>query len=122
MKEYLRIAVTGGRNHENSQLVFDVLYNVKHSIETVGAKIFLIVGGARGADEQAEAWGVYNNVAMKVFHADWDRYGNSAGPARNRQMLMSGIDRLCAFPGGRGTSDMMKICKNTGVWVVEYKV
>lgn len=85
--------------------------------------MFLVVGCARGADAFARLWAIAKLPAndWTIFKADWDKHGNSAGPIRNRAMLISGIDKLCGFPGGVGTADMVRICKNVGIWVVEYK-
>jgi len=55
-----------------------------------------------------------------VFVAEWKRLGNSAGPARNKRMLDSGIDYLCAFQGGPGTRNMKEICRKAKVHVKEF--
>jgi len=124
MKKYLRIAVTGGRDYTDSQVVFDALDATRTNVEAVGAKMFLVVGDATGADCLARLWAkelfLNGEIGYQCFAADWDRFGNSAGPRRNRDMLISGIDKLCSFPGGKGTADMIKICRDAGVYVVEY--
>ena len=55
-----------------------------------------------------------------TFYAQWHKHGNAAGPIRNQEMLDSGIDYLCVFPGGRGTADMKKRCEERGVKTMEY--
>jgi hypothetical protein len=41
--------------------------------------------------------------------ADWDRYGLAAGPKRNQRMLDEYSPEFgVAFPGGRGTADMIR--------------
>lgn len=123
MKEYLRIAVTGGRAYPNGSHVDAVLNDNKRSVEKIGCKMKLIVGDASGADAWARLWAVSHlpKEDIEVFYADWNKWGKPAGPRRNRDMLISGIDKLCAFPGNDGTADMTRICKNVGIWVVEYK-
>jgi hypothetical protein len=123
MKTVLRIGVTGGRNYTDHKLVWRILHNQKLLSEAVGCKMFLVVGDATGADEFAREWAteILPKNDWKMFEADWNRWGNSAGPRRNRDMLISGIDKLCAFPGGKGTEDMVKICQNTGVLVARYE-
>ena len=121
----IRIAVTGGRNFSDKDLVWRVLDRNKTNVEAAGATMFLVVGDARGVDYFARKWAEDRGVEHKVFVAKWkDAEGNynpAAGPIRNRDMLISGIDKLCAFPGGAGTADMTRICRNTKVYVVEYK-
>lgn len=123
MKEYLRIAVTGGRDYAHGFHVANVLQEQKSKCEAVGCKMFLVVGDADGADKWARIW-ASKQLPVKdwqMFKADWDKWGKSAGPRRNRDMLISGIDKLCAFPGGDGTADMVRICRNMKIHVVEYK-
>lgn len=55
-----------------------------------------------------------------AFPADWKRYGRGAGPVRNQQMIEEGgADGCIAFPGGRGTADMVRRAKNAGLDVIE---
>lgn len=71
--------------------------------------LFLVLGGARGVDTIAEDWAVVNWVNHKVYPADWAKYGKAAGAIRNQQMLDEGNPTLVvAFPGGRGTADMVR--------------
>lgn len=80
----------------------------------------IIHGGARGADRGADEWGVANWVPVHEFKADWDKYGKLAGPIRNKEMLEIGKpDLVIAFPGGKGTSNMVQQAKEAGVEVIE---
>lgn len=67
----------------------------------------LRTGGCRGADLDAEAWARENHIPVRTFPADWEKHGKAAGPIRNGEML-AGADGVVAFPGGRGTADMLK--------------
>ena len=54
-----------------------------------------------------------------VFPAEWDKYGVSAGPIRNQKMIDEGKpDLVFAFPGGRGTTDMIRRAAVAGIRVV----
>jgi hypothetical protein len=80
----------------------------------------IITGGANGADEMARRWAARNGVPCRIFEADWNQHGKAAGPIRNQQMLDEGIpDVVIAFPGGRGTADMLKRAKSGGFRVIE---
>lgn len=49
--------------------------------------------------------------------------GKAAGPIRNQRMLDDGKpDRVLAFPGGRGTANMVKLAKAAGVPVHEIRI
>lgn len=54
----------------------------------VGDKIIteVVSGGARGADALGEKWAKSKGIPVKLFPADWDKFGKSAGYKRNVQM------------------------------------
>lgn len=79
----------------------------------------LIHGGANGADALAARWAKEADVCTTVFNADWS-IGRAAGPQRNQRMLDFGRpDVVVAFPGGRGTADMIRRAKAAGVPVMQ---
>jgi hypothetical protein len=109
-----RVLVCGGRNYANWDLVVKTLAEIRR---TKGITL-LMHGGAPGADKLAGNWGQLANVPMEVFKADWAKHGRAAGPIRNQQMLDDGKpDMVVAFPGGRGTADMIRRAKAAGVKV-----
>jgi len=78
----------------------------------------VIAGGARGADTIAAEWAVARDIPANVFMADWEGLGRKAGPIRNQRMLDEGKpDLVVAFPGGRGTADMVRRAREAGVEV-----
>lgn len=112
----MKVLVCGGRDYSNSFEMNAVLYKIH--IERNITQI--ISGSARGADTMAIGWALLWNVDFEEFPANWDRYGRSAGPKRNLQMLEEGTpDLVVAFEGGNGTQNMIKQAKNHGVEVIE---
>jgi len=84
--------------------------------------LVLIHGGARGADRAADEWAVVSWVVVEEYKADWKNDGRAAGPIRNQRMLDLGKpDLVIAFPGGRGTADMVKRARKAGVEVMEIR-
>jgi hypothetical protein len=78
----------------------------------------IIHGGARGADSMAGEFANETGIEEIVFPADWKMYGRRAGPIRNQQMLDEGKpDLVVAFPGGRGTADMVGRARTAGIEV-----
>ena len=119
MTRPLRILVCGGRSFVD-QALFDTWMDVW--LQAIGAEAILIIhGGARGADQMADVWAKQHEVTCEVYPADWDAYGKSAGPIRNQQMLERGPDIVLAFPGGKGTADMVSRARKAGVMVAEMK-
>jgi hypothetical protein len=83
-------------------------------------QVFIISGAARGADSAAADWSVLNLCPGKEYPADWDTHGRAAGYIRNKQMLKEGKpDLVVAFPGGKGTANMVKLARDAGVEVIE---
>ena len=54
-----------------------------------------------------------------AFPAEWKKHGKAAGPIRNRKMLQDGKpDLVLAFPGGRGTANMVELATDAGIRVM----
>lgn len=80
----------------------------------------LISGGAPGADSVALRWAAANEIECQVFKADWKAHGRAAGVIRNQQMLDIARPQLVvAFPGSKGTADMVRRSRAKGVNVIE---
>jgi hypothetical protein len=112
----MRLLVCGGREFNDFAAVSDELtwLSGSHSIDVV------IHGGARGADTLAGEWAKLNRIPIQVYRADWGKHGKAAGPLRNKQMLVEGKpDMVLAFPGGRGTANMIAQAREAGVTVEE---
>ena len=55
-------------------------------------------------------------VDFTTFKAEWDKHGKGAGHIHNQQMIDEGKpDIVLAFPGNRGTADMIKRSKKAGL-------
>lgn len=84
----------------------------------------ILVGGARGADTVGAKWARDNDYPVKVYKADWDAYGKSAGVIRN-SLMASNAHALVAFWDGAspGTHHMIKSAAGSGliVWVIPYR-
>ena len=80
----------------------------------------IIQGEARGADKLAAVWAVEHRAQVESYPADWSTHGRSAGPIRNRQMLDEGKpDVVIAFPGGRGTANMIEQARARKLVVIQ---
>ena len=80
--------------------------------------IEIVSGGARGADALGERYAREHGYALKVFPAEWKKWGRAAGPIRNGQMA-GYADALIAFWDGRsaGTRDMIRKAEDRGLRV-----
>lgn len=84
--------------------------------------LMIIEGGAKGADETAREWAKELEVRYNTVFADWERYGKSAGHIRNKKMLEESPDFVLAFPGGRGTENMIYQAKQIGIPVLRVEI
>lgn len=111
----LRVLVCGGRRYENQGRVFQVLDDLSWG----SPLMHVIQGGASGADMLARAWAASRGNTCDGYPADWAVYGRAAGPVRNQEMLEKGRpDLVVAFPGNRGTTDMVERARRRGVSVL----
>lgn len=111
-----RVLVCGGRSYSDIVRVFSVLDKL-HREAGIDC---IIQGGAKGADRLSLEWAGQSSVPVETYEADWENQGSFAGPARNKRMLDEGKpDLVIAFPGGRGTADMVRKARKAGVEVVE---
>jgi len=115
----MRVLVCGGRNFSDRDRVFAKLNHLYYDPDVWMFEI--IQGGATGADMIAKEW-TKNKVGCFcwTYTADWKKYGKAAGPIRNQRMIDEGRPDICvAFPGGKGTADIVRRCKAAGIEVID---
>lgn len=67
-------------------------------------------GNARGVDRLGEKWAWNNEISLKIFVADWDRYGKPAGIIRNVAMAAEAEALIAIWDGtSKGTGHMIDI-------------
>jgi len=81
----------------------------------------VVHGAAPGADSLAASWCDEYRREQCPHPADWQTYGKAAGPRRNTEMLAlhDDIELVIAFPGGRGTQDMITKARDAGLPILE---
>ena len=75
----------------------------------------IISGGAKGADSLAERFAMEFCKELKVFPADWKKYGKRAGFLRNVDIITE-CDECVAFWDGEshGTRHDIELCEMMG--------
>jgi predicted polyphosphate/ATP-dependent NAD kinase len=111
-----RVLVCGGRDYADRKAVFKAL----DAIRAAKGSLTVIQGGAAGADALAREWCMAQpSVHLINEPADWKAHGRAAGPIRNQRMLDEHKpDLVLAFPGGKGTADMVRRARSAGVPVL----
>lgn len=87
---------------------------VTYAIETAPFVIGEVVSGtARGVDQIGEDWATHHDVPIQRFSANWDEFGRSAGPRRNKRMA-DYADALVAVHVNEspGTADMIDTARD----------
>lgn len=113
----MRVLVCGGRSYADRDMIFSVLDKLKEDNNILE----IIQGGADGADYYAASWAYARRQPCHRYPAEWEVYGKPAGMIRNRAMLSLNPDLVIAFPGGKGTANMVKLAKDAGIEVKEIK-
>jgi len=142
------VLVCGGRDYSDRQ---QLAYELSRLEYEAGKPFRGLIHGAAGkrgdgrgrpsvgADTLAKEWqdariaivrakgsavGLPKDLWCAGYPADWDTHGKAAGPIRNQSMLDQnpGIELVIAFPGGKGTADMVARARKKGIPVVEIVV
>lgn len=101
-----KIIVCGGRDFDATPVQKLWLKETFHEL----SGDWVVSGGAPGADLLGEEFARHFAIPLMVFTADWREFGNVAGPKRNERMARI-ANAVIAFPGGRGTADMVRRAK-----------
>lgn len=119
------VIVCGGRHFNRYDVVEKVLNEV---LSTCGdQEIEIVSGHCEGADALGERYAEEHGVKLKIFPADWKKYGRSAGPIRNKQMIdyIIKLDKklVVAFvsENSRGTKNTITLAGKEGIPVIEIK-
>jgi hypothetical protein len=108
----MKILVCGGRDFSDVNKIAEVL-----SVYT--EDVTLAHGNCKGADKLSEEYAIAHNWKVVPYPANWALYGKQAGPLRNQKMLVDfKPDVVVAFPGGKGTEDMVYKAKRAGIKLV----
>lgn len=103
------IAIVGSREYSQ-------LDKVRDYVDALSVDDHVISGGARGVDSAAVTAAKRRGLKSTVYHAEWDRYGRSAGFKRNI-LIVNDADKLVAFWDGksRGTQHSIDLATKKGI-------
>lgn len=81
--QYFYLLVCGSRSFDDYNLLRNKLnYYLQNK-----KNIVIVSGGAKGADSLAEKYAKERGCEIKIFIANWDKYGKRAGYIRNEKMF-----------------------------------
>lgn len=106
-----RIVVAGCRDYENYTRAKEYIDYCISEIKNKYTLIF-VSGGCRGADCLGERYALENGYKIERYEANWEKYGKSAGPRRNKKMAQIADYIICFWDGkSKGTKSMIMLAK-----------
>lgn len=114
MREVKRVLIAGCRTFNNyavaKQYINYCISNIRKDYS-----LTIISGGADGADKLGERYAEENGFEIEYYLPDWKKYGRSAGPRRNKEMVERADYIICFWDGkSRGTASTVKYTQNCG--------
>ena len=79
----MKVIIAGSRTITETAVLDEALHRAGFAITEV------VCGGARGVDTLGAAWATQCHIPVRLFLADWQRYGRRAGTLRNQQACSS---------------------------------
>jgi|SRR5580765_535431 len=125
----MRVIICGGRDYIGVRALWRRLDALDKQWEPKGG-IRVVIDGASddvtgpyiGADYWAHQWALARGKSTIRVSAEWKRMGRAAGVRRNQRMIDEYEATACvAFPGGRGTDDMVQRALRAGLIVEDYR-
>ena len=111
----LKLIIAGSRTFKCYEIVQRATDEIIEKLKKSGYncdEVEIVSGTATGADHLGELYAVRNGFHVKMFPADWNEYGNKAGPIRNGVMAKY-ADACIVFWDGksRGSKSMIELAK-----------
>ena len=103
-----RVAIIGSRDYPD-------LDAVRAYVRCLPKGSVVVSGGAKGVDSAAESEAKLCGLPTSIYHAEWNKYGKSAGYRRNI-LIVENANRVVAFQHNRsrGTQHTIDIARKVG--------
>ena len=110
---YFRVIIAGTRYFNDYALLCEY---ADYKLSKIRQPIEIVSGHARGADTLGERYAEERGYKLTLFPAEWDKYGKSAGPRRNKEMAEYANALIAIWDGKSiGTKNMIDIAKEKGL-------
>ena len=102
----MKVIVAGSRSVSDYRIVRNAIIDSGYDITEI------VSGRAKGADTLGEQYASIKGLDLKMFPANWERYGKRAGPLRNTAMADYADAAIVIWdgssPGTKNMIDQMK--------------
>jgi len=108
----MKVIIAGSRDFDD----YNLLYKNCNNILSNQKEIEIVSGRARGADKLGEKYAKEKSLKLKLFPANWEKYGKKAGYLRNEEMAGYAKFLIVFWDGvSKGTKNMINIAKEKGL-------
>ena len=115
------IIIAGSRTFDD----YDLLTHKMDHLTQNPDEIEVVSGGAKGADQLGERWAQERGHRLKIFPADWNRFGKQAGFIRNAQMAGYATHLVAFFDdSSAGIKHMIQLARkyNLKLRVIRFRI
>ncbi len=110
----MKVVIAGCRDYDNYDEAREYIDFCLSRIKETN-NIIIVSGCASGADALGERYAEDNGFQIEKHPADWQKYGRSAGPKRNKQMAEVCDFAICFWDGkSRGTRSLIEYVSMCG--------
>lgn len=112
--ETFKVVIGGCREFEDYAVFCESVDIFLSELKKRGT-ICILSGTCRGVDKMGERYAAERGYTVQRYPAEWGKYGRSAGPRRNREMV-DDADFVIAFWDGEsaGTRSLVEYTKRVG--------
>lgn len=108
-RQEMKIIIAGSRDMKPS---FAIEKQIDKIISSLGSKIVIISGTARGSDHYGEEYAYKRKYEIEKYPANWEEYGKSAGYIRNNEMALIADMAIVIWDGkSKGSKHMIEAMK-----------
>lgn len=115
----MKTIIAGSRSITDPQVIVEAIKASGFDITEV------VCGGARGVNTLGREWAVEDEgkiIPVKMFLAEWDVFGKSAGYRRNAEMAAYADALIAVWDGeSKGTHHMINLALKAGLKVYIHK-
>lgn len=98
----MKVIVAGSRHIDEIEAYAELVdLRIRHD-HIFSQATEIVSGCAKGPDTAGEVYADFYDIPIKRFPADWEKYGNRAGPIRNNKMAVY-ADRLVLIWDGKSS-------------------
>lgn len=99
----MKVIIAGSRSITDYRVIIKAIANSGFVLSEI------VSGAARGVDQLGEQYARLHNIPIKLFPADWAKYGRGAGMLRNEEMGRYADALIAVWDGSsRGTKYMIQ--------------